>query len=552
MSATVSRPSPQSPPSPVPSRHATATIVLACVGVFVSYLPVVGVSTALPVIQQALDASTTGLQWITDAFILPTAALLLTCGIIGDLYGRKKMYLIGLSLSALGCLVALTADSVVQVCVGQALTGIGTAALLPATLGLISHVCPDHRKRGTAIALWTAALGLGLTLGPLFNGVIVDHASWRWIFLPTLAIGAITVVVGAVVLVDSRSERERHLDIPGQLLAIVAITAVVYGVIEGGGAPGWGSAEVVTAFVVAALALPAFVVVELRSPCPMLDMRLFKSSAFSGAALVMALTLFAQVGLVFALSEYFGLVHHASTLDIGIRLIALNGFTVVLGPLVGRLMHRFSAGLVLVTGLVVGGIGALLVNLFDASTGTGEAALVIAVLGVGIALAMAPVTSIAMSSLPGRLASTGGAANSALRQIGSALGPAIFGVVLTNRTLDTLPGHVAASGLSPADQGQVVGMVDSVGIQAGAFLHLNTGEATGQALAAYGASFTEALHTCALVGGIGMLAAAVVALVTIGVRARAPHAETETGSETAAAATHPAAGAGAAPVGDVS
>lgn len=493
-------------------------------GVFVSYLPVVGVSVALPVLQQALDASTTGLQWITDAFILPTAALLLTCGVIGDLFGRKKMYLIGLALSCLGCLVALTAHGVVQVCVGQALTGVGTAALLPATLGLISHVCPDHRKRGAAIALWTAALGLG----PLFNGVIVEHTSWRWIFLPTLAIGALTVLVGAFVLVDSRSDRERHLDIPGQLLAIVAITALVYGVIEGGGAPGWGSAEVVTAFVVAALTLPAFVLVELRSRCPMLDMRLFTSSAFSGAALVMALTLFAQVGLVFSLSEYFGLVHHASTWDIGVRLIALNGFTVVLGPVVGRLMHRFSPGLVLVTGLLVGGIGALLVNLFDAGTGTGEAVLVIAVLGLGIALAMAPITTIAMNSLPRRLGSTAGAANSALRQIGSALGPAIFGVVLTHRTLDTLPAHVAASGLSPADQGQVIGTVNGVGIQAGAFLHLGTGEATGQALAAYGASFTDALHSCALVGGIGMLVAAAVALATIGIRARAPHTEPET------------------------
>ncbi|MDV9170153.1 MFS transporter [Streptomyces sp. W16] len=538
MPTLVSEVSPPSPQPDAPSRHVTATILLACLGVFVSYLPVVGVSVALPVIQQALDASTTGLQWITDAFILPTAALLLTCGVIGDLFGRKKMYLIGLALSCVGCVVALTAHSVVQVCVGQALTGVGTAALLPATLGLISHVCPDHRKRAGAIALWTAALGLGLTLGPLFNGVIVEHTSWRWIFLPTLVIGALTVLVGAFVLVDSRSDRERHLDIPGQLLAIVAVTGIVYGVIEGGGAPGWGSAEVVTAFVVAALALPAFVVVELRSRCPMLDMRLFKSTAFSGAAFVMALTLFAQVGLVFSLSEYFGLVHHASTWDIGVRLIALNGFTVVLGPVVGRLMHRFSPGLVLVTGLLVGGIGALLVNLFDASTGTGEAALVIAVFGIGIALAMAPITTIAMNSLPRRLGSTAGAANSALRQIGSALGPAIFGVILTNRTLDTLPGHVAASGLGPADQGQVIGTVNGVGIQAGAFLHLNSGEATGQALAAYGASFTDALHTCALVGGVGMLVAAAVALVTIGIRARAPHAETD-----APAATQPAAGA---------
>ncbi|MFC8513460.1 MFS transporter [Streptomyces sp. NPDC057257] len=535
MSAIASDASPQ-PPQPHPEpRHVTATIALACLGVFVSYLPVVGVSVALPVMQQALDASTAGLQWITDAFILPTAALLLTCGMIGDLYGRKKAYVAGLVVFCLGCLVCLTAGSVVQVCVGQALTGIGTAALLPSTLGLISHVCPDRHRRTRAIALWTASLGLGLTLGPLFNGVIVEHASWRWIFFPALLIGVLTAVAGAVVLTDSRADRERHLDIPGQLLAIVAITGLVYGVIEGGSA-GWGSAQVVIAFLAAAVGLLAFVRVELRSPCPMLDMRLFRSAAFSGAALVMALTLFAQVGLVFAMSEYFGLVHHASTLDIGVRLIAINGFTVVLGPLVGRLMNRTSPGLLLVVGLLIGGMGALCVNLFQASTGTGEAALVIGVLGIGIALAMAPITTIAMNSLPHRLAGTAGAANSALRQIGSALGPAVFGVILTNRTLDTLPGHLAGSGLSAADQGQVNGMVSNVGIQAGAFLHLKTPQSTGQALSAYGASFTDALHTCALIGGIGMLAAAVIAFALIGVRARSAH-QTE---EEVVPVTHPA------------
>ncbi|WP_329577932.1 MFS transporter [Streptomyces sp. NBC_01361] len=520
MSAITPRvPQPSAPQQPT-VRHIKATIALACLGVFVSYLPVVGVSVALPVIQQALDTSTTELQWITDAFILPTAALLLTCGMIGDLYGRKKTWLAGMVVFCLGCLVCLTAGTVVQVCVGQVLTGIGTAALLPSTLALISNVCPDHHKRARAIALWTAFLGLGLTLGPLFNGVIVEHLSWRWIFLPALVAGLITAVVGAFLLTESRAQRERHLDIPGQVLAAVAITALVYGVIEGG-STGWGSAQTVIAFVVAAIALPAFALVELRSASPMLDMRLFRSSAFSGAAIVMALTLFAQVGLVFALSEYFGLVHHASTWDIGIRLLALNGFTVVLGPLVGRLMNRTSPQLLLVTGLVIGGIGALCVNLFHATTGTGEAALVIGVLGIGIALAMAPITTIAIGSLPHRLAGTGGAANSALRQIGSALGPAVFGVILTNRTLDTLPGHLAQSGLAAADQGAVHGMVSSVGIQAGAFLHLKTPEATGRALSAYGASFTDALHTCALVGGIGMLLAAVIALALIGLRPRA-------------------------------
>ncbi|BBA96333.1 putative transmembrane efflux protein [Actinacidiphila reveromycinica] len=497
------------------------TILLACIGVFASYLPVVGVSVALPVIQQALDASTAELQWVTDAFILPTAALLLTCGVLGERYGRKKVYLAGLAVFCAGSLLCLSAQDVVLVCAGQALAGVGTAALLPSTLALIGHVCPDHRVRARAIALWTASLGLGLTLGPIINGVIVEHLSWRWIFLPALVIGAVVVVVGAFLLDETKAKRAPHLDVPGQVLAVVTITALVYAVIEGGSGD-WSAAKVVAAFAVAAAALVAFVTMELHSSGPMLDMRLFGSRVFSGAAFVMGITLFAQVGLVFALSEYFGLVHHASTLDIGIRLLALNGITVVLGPFVGRLMNRTGPGPVLVAGLVFGGVGALCVCSFHASTGTANAALLIAVLGIGIALALAPITTIAMNSVPRDLAGTAGAANSALRQIGSALGPAVFGAILTDRTVAALPGHLASSGLGPADQGKVGGLVSNVGIQAGAFLRLDTPAATGRAMSAYGASFTDALHVCALVSGIGMLVAAGVAAVVIGFRNHAP------------------------------
>ncbi|MFE7624873.1 MFS transporter [Streptomyces sp. NPDC057509] len=523
MSATASPTSAQSPHRPGPSSHLVATTVLACLGVFVSYLLFVGVAVSLPVIQQALSASTTELQWITDVFLLPSAALLLTCGVLGDIFGRKKVYLAGLTLLVIGCLVCLTATSVLQLCVGQALSGIGTAALMPSTLALLTHVCTDRRQRTQAIALWTASLGLGLTLGPLMNGVIVDHASWRWIFLPCVVIGVLIAVAGAFLLVDSRAERARHLDIPGQLLAIVAIAALIYAVIEGG-VDGWGSARVIIAFAVAAVTSAAFVVTELRSTHPMFDMRLFSSLAFSGTATIMCLTLFAQVGLVFILSEYFGLVQHASTLDIAIRLVALNGFTVVLGPLVGRLMIRTTPGLVLVVGLVVAGIGALLITTFGPSSGALAVAAVIGVLGIGIALATAPITTIAVNSLPPRLAPTAGAASNALRQIGSALGPAVFGVLLTRSTLNALPDHLAASSLGAADKGQVLGVVSDAGIQAGAFLRLSSPSTTAQAQSVYAASFTDALHACALVGGIGLLAGAVIALVTVGVRKAAHNA----------------------------
>lgn len=520
MSTAVTSRSPASRGSEAELRRFRATIVLACAGVFASYLPAVGVSVALPVIQQGLHASTTGLQWITDAYILPTAALLLTFGTIGDRFGRKKTFLAGAALVAVGSLVALAATSVVQVCAGQALTGIGTAALLPATLALIGHVCPDRRSRGRMIAWWTAALGLGLTAGAVLSGLVVAHGSWRYIFLPTLIIAALTLAAGAFLLADSRSETQQNTDLRGQFLAIVMIAGLVYGVIEAGLA-GWGSIPVIVAFAVAAVALAAFIPAELRSAAPMLDVRLFRSAVFSSAAVVMIITLFAQIGLVFSLSEYFGLVAHASTLAIAMRLLPVNGLTIIVSPFVGRLMNRVAPGLLLGAGLLIAGAGALLVLTFGPATGTGTVVLSVAVLGLGLSIALPPVTTIAVHCVPHQTIAVAGAANSSLRQIGSALGPAIFGVVLTSRLLATLPGHLATSGLSAAGQGETNGMIHGAGIQAGAFLHLQAAQATGQALSAYAASFTDALHTCALIGGIGMLASAVLVFAFINVRVRA-------------------------------
>ncbi|WP_067680851.1 MFS transporter [Nocardia miyunensis] len=499
-----------------PSRSGI-TIALACLGAFVSYLPLVGVSAALPILGAGLHASTSQLQWITDTFILPTAVLVLTFGTLGERYGRKRIYLTAMTLSCVGWVVCLTADSVPQLYVGLVLAGMGTAAMMPTTLALVSHAREDHRGRATAIALWTGSLGLGLTLGPVFSGLIAEHAQWRWIFLPELVLCALTLAAAAMALTEVRTERTRHLDVPGQLLAIIGLTGVVFGVIQGGAA-GWGTPATIIAFVVAVLALPAFVVVELRSPNPMFDVRLFASAAFSGTALVMTITLFAQVGLVFTLSEYFGLVRHASTLYIGVLLIALNGFAVVLGPILGRMMYRLTPGLVLVAGLGIGGVAALCMSFIAPDTGTGTAVLFIALFGLGIALALAPITTIAVNSVPPRLAGTAGSANSALRQMGSALGPAVFGVVLTNRLLATLPGHLAGSALEPRDRGMVAGIVSKAGIQAGAFMHLDSGRGTALAHAAYALSFSDALHICALIAGIGMLLAGAIALVLIGVR----------------------------------
>ncbi|MCS0599705.1 MFS transporter [Streptomyces sp. LP11] len=504
-----------SPPAHRASRPAM-TVLLACLGVFASYIPIGGVSVSLPSIQQGLGASTSDLQWITDAFILPMAAFILTFGLLGDLYGRKKVFLSGLGFFAAGSAVSLTANGVAQVWVGQALSGVGAAALLTSTLALISHVYPDFRARAKAVSAWAASLGLGMSLGPLVSGGILEGAGWRWIFLPALVVAVIGLVAGAVLLEDSRAAHGRAIDIPGQIAAVVTIAALVYGVIEGG-ASGWGEGKVVAAFVVAAVGLVSFVAVELRSSSPMLSMRLFRSRAFSGAGAVIALALFAQVGLVFALSLFFGTVQHLSALQIGLRFLALNGLAVILGPVVGRLMGRVAPGLLLTGGLVVTAAGTFWLDTLEADTGAGPVVLVLAVIGAGFSFVMAPITAIAVTSVPHHLAGMAGAGSNTLRQVGGAMGPAVFGVVLTDHTVASLPDNLAAAGLSAADRQHVVNAVTSEGLGAAGHLGLG-GKATGQALSAFGDSFSAALHTCTTIGAVGMLVAAAVTVVFIGVR----------------------------------
>ncbi|WP_391858440.1 MFS transporter [Streptomyces rugosispiralis] len=282
-------------------RSPRATIVMACVGVFVAYLPVTSVSVSLPAIQRALHASTSQLSWISDAFVLPMAALILSAGVFGDVHGRKKVFQAGLSFAVIGAAVALSARSVQILWVGQALAGLGAAALLPTTLALISHAVPDPHRRAKFVGLWAAALMTALAVGPLMAGVILDHAAWRWIYLPTIPVAVVTMVIAAPLVTDSRAPGSRRLDWPGQITAALAITSLVYGVIEGG-AESFSEPRVIIALALAAVSALALILAERRSASPMLDLALFRSPAFSATTLIAMISFLGLIGFFFVLS----------------------------------------------------------------------------------------------------------------------------------------------------------------------------------------------------------------------------------------------------------
>ncbi|MGW2047129.1 MFS transporter [Streptomyces sp. NPDC001858] len=484
---------------------------MACVGVFVAYLPVTTVSASLPAIQRALGTSTSQLSWVSDAFVLPMAALILTAGVFGDVHGRKKVLQAGLALSGLGALVALCAQNVETVWAGQALAGLGSAALLPTTLALISHAVPDPRERGKFIGLWATALTAALALGPILAGVILDHFDWRWIYLLPVPVSLLAMAAAAKLLTDSRAPGSRRLDWPGQITAALTITALVYGIIEGG-AESFTDVKVMVALFTAAVAAVAFVMLERRSASPMLDLSLFRSPAFTATTLIAMISFLGLIGFFFALSLYFGMVQQLSTLDAAWRLLMVSMVPLVLGAPVGKLVHRVSPRVLIPGGLLVVTAALLSLTNIAADTSFGSLAWRLALLGLGMAFVITPMTATAVSSVPFHQAGMAAAGNNAFRQVGAALGPAILGALLSTKAVDALPGHLTDAGLTGQTVQQVEAVADAGGI--GAVAGVDAGTDTPRVLGALSESFLDGLHLCLVVAAVlTLLAAAVGALL---------------------------------------
>ncbi|MFJ4786434.1 MFS transporter [Streptomyces sp. NPDC088794] len=520
-----------------PVERRAATLVMACVGVFVAYLPVTTVSVSLPTVQRALHASTSQLSWVSDAFVLPMAALILTAGVFGDVHGRKKVFQAGLAFAAAGAAVALCARSVQVLWVGQALAGIGAAALLPTTLALISHAVPDPRERGKYVGLWASALLAALAVGPLIAGVILNHAGWRWIYLPALPVSLLAMAIAARTLVDSRAPgaAARRLDWPGQLTAALAVTALVYGVIEGG-AESFTDVKVLLALFVAVVGGVAFVMAERRSTSPMLDLSLFRSPGFSATTLVAMISFLGLIGFFFVLSLYFGMVQRLDTLEAGYRLLMVTGVCLLVGPIAGRLMHRIAPRLMITAGLLVTAGSLFALTGIDAGTSFGSLAWRLALLGLGLGCVITPMTATAVSSVPHHLAGMAAAGNNAFRQVGGALGPAVLGTLLTTRATDALPGHLTDAGLARPTVEAVTAAVDRGGLGAAAGLDL--GPDGPRALAALSEAFLDGLQLCLLVAGTLALLAALVAAVLL-----RPRRESLTKAAASPAQEHPPADA---------
>jgi EmrB/QacA subfamily drug resistance transporter len=500
------------------------TLVVLCFSLLVISLDNTILNVALPTMQTDLDASSSQLQWIVDAYMLVFAGVLLTAGALGDRFGRKKALAFGLAVFGLGSALSALAGSAEMLIATRALMGIGGAFIMPPTLSILTATFPAS-ERGRAIGIWAGVSGLGIAIGPVAGGWIVENADWSWIFLVNLPFVVFALLAGRWLVPESRDPSAARLDVPGFVLSTAGLTALVWAVIE---APrdGWTNPPILAAFGLAAVLLTAFIAWELRSRAPMLDVRLFRNPRFSAASGAITLAFFAMFGTVFFLTQYLQSVLGYSALEAGIRVLPIAAGLVLGGPSSARLAERVGTKVVVALGMTLIATALALMTGYQVDTSYGYVALTQVILGLGIGMAMAPATESIMGSLPLAKASVGSAVNDATRTTGGALGVAVLGSLLSSGYRADMDAAVSGLPASAADAAR-----DSLG---GAIAVAAHGGGSRLATTAQEA-FVSGMHSAVMVAAAIALAGALIALVFLPARAPEQAVEAHAAPEALAA-----------------
>ena len=460
---------------------------------------------ALPTLVRSLHASETQLQWMVDSYILIFAALLLTMGSLGDRFGRRSLLQIGLAVFGVGSCLSAFAQSSNMLIFARAAMGVGAAAILPSTLSILTNAFP-HEERGRAIGIWAGASAIGLAVGPILGGWLLEHFPWGSVFLINVPVVIFALVAGQLILPNSRDPEAPPLDPIGAVLSIVGLVSFVYGIIE---APtnGWGSGEIVASFATAAVGLSAFLIWELRCDHPMLNLRFFRNPSFSAANATVTLTFFALSSALFFLTQYFQFVLGYSPLETGFRLLPMVATLMVMAPISPRLAERFGNKPTVVGGMLVAAAATFYFSRITPESGYPHAAIGLVVIAFGLFLAMVPATNSIMGSLPLSKAGVGSATNATTRQVGGALGVAVLGSILTSvyrSQIQSALGALPANTLAAAKNS--VGAAIAVGN--------GVGGSQGDAIvAAAKASFVHGMDRGMEVGTVFIVASALVALL---------------------------------------
>jgi EmrB/QacA subfamily drug resistance transporter len=487
------------------------TLTAVCLGTFMLLLDITIVNVALPDIQRALGSSFSGLQWVVDAYALTLAAFLLTAGSLADMYGRRLLYIIGLVVFTCASVLCGFAVSTLMLQLSRALQGVGGAIMFAVSLALLADAFRG-KDRGIAFGVWGTITGLAVAIGPLLGGVLTSGLSWRWIFFVNAPIGIVAVIIAVMKVTESRAPHASRPDWPGFVIFTVALSSLVYGLIESN-QRSFTDALVLGCFAAAALLLVAFVVVERRSAHPMFDLRLFRLPTFSGgsvAAFGLSASIFAMLlYLVLYLQDILGY----SPLATGVRLMYLSGAILVTAMVAGRLSSHVPVRLLIGPGLILVGVGLLLMRGLNAGSSWAHLIPGMIVGGVGVGLVNPPLASTAVGVVPPQRAGMASGINSTFRQVGIATGIALLGTLFSNKVSDEVVTRVAAvHGLS--HQGpQITAAVQSGEI--GQLIGKLPGPARQAVAVITRAAFTAGLNRILLIAAIIVLVSGAVALATI-------------------------------------
>ncbi|MGI8983607.1 MAG: MFS transporter [Acidimicrobiales bacterium] len=468
------------------------TLAVMCLSLMVIGVDNTILNVALPTLVRDLGATTSQLQWIVDAYTLVFAGLLLTAGSLGDRFGRRRGLSIGLLIFGVGSVASALAGSANQLIGTRALMGVGGALIMPATLSIISNVFTVPAERARAIAVWAGFSAMGIAIGPLSGGWLLEHFWWGSVFMVNIPIVAMALIGGRLFVPESKDPKPRQLDPVGAVLSIIGLVTLVWAIIEAP-AQGWAHPTTLAAFAAGAGFLAAFVVWEARSDHPMLDVRFFANPRFSAASTAVTLVFFALFGATFLQTHYLQFVLDYSALEAGLRVAPIALVLMVTAPMSARLVERVGTKVIVAGGLATVSVGLVVLSFATVTSGYGPVLACMLIMGLGMGMTMAPATESIMGSLPRAKAGVGSAVNDTTRQIGGALGVAILGSLLASSYAASL-----GDGVPAAAKASVGAALD---------LARGLGGADGAALAASAkAAYVDGM-------GVGVLVAAGVALL---------------------------------------
>jgi EmrB/QacA subfamily drug resistance transporter len=482
--------------------------MVVCLAVFMLLLDITVVNVALPNIQKELHTSFTDLQWVVDAYALTLAATMLNAGSLGDLLGRKRVFLIAIGLFTVASTLCGAAQSPAWLIIARGAQGIGGAGMFAVSLAIITQEF-HGRERGTAFGIWGATVGMAVAIGPLVGGALTTYVGWRWIFFVNIPIGVACIAAGLRTLHETRDEERGGVDLPGLVTLTSGLFALVLGLLRGNDW-GWSSGRVVGLFAAGAVLLVTFGLVEVRQASPMFDLGLFRVPTFTGAQI----TAFAISSGMFAqflyLSIYLESVLGHSAVWAGVRFLPLSLVSFVVAPVAGRLSARVPVRLLLSAGLALNGVALLLMWGIKLSSGWTTLLAGFLVAGVGIGLVNAPLASTAVSVVEPRRAGMASGINNTFRQIGIATGIAALGAIFQSRITSSL----AASNVVPAGRLHELAQAVSSGAVAQALKGVPA-QYRDQGMRIADRAFIDGLNDILLVASFVLFAGAALALVLV-------------------------------------